>query len=589
MPAAVGDRLRSLRYMASDVLFVLARFPKAVGNGVAGFWRSLPIVARRRLVAALGVVVAALVFLSQIVPNLPCALPGGDECPPDDDAIELAPAGAVAYVHTNLDPETEQAEQATEVAGRMPAVSRQVVGQAATLLNAGLVLGAASEPWFAGEAAAVQIGAGATGERVQLLETADAEAARAYAESLASGVVETTPYREIEIGEDRRGTATAVINGFLALGTPQGVRAVVDVATGAEGADSLAGDPVATRALDELPDHRVAEAYLSADGIERLVTSPEGPLASFEPLVNASASRGAAIALSATGDGFTLATRSVIDQERAEAEPGFFGAFEEFEPELPERLAPDALAYVGLDQPRETVAALLRQATVRAPGIAAGIADLVQSLRGAADVDLQRDLLQALGGEAAFSVVPREPLDPGAAEVAPAGTETPYLEFVADDVDEERAREALARLQGPIARSFDPELGAPNFQQREIGDTEAQVLRLSPVAQIIYATFDSMLVIANDPAAIERVAEDDGDGLSGSDRYEDTVDDLPDESALLAYLDLRGLLAFAERTGLAEDPAYTTFAPDLRRLGSFGVAITRDEDILASDATLLVD
>ena len=500
-----------------------------------------------------------------------------------------ATRGTVAYLHANLDRETEQAERATEIAGRMPQVSRQVIGQAASLLNSGVVLGAAGESWFGGEVAAVEIGTGAAPDRVQLLETSDAEAARAYAESLASGVVESTAYREIDIAEDKRGVASAVVDGFLALGTRQGVRAVVDVATGAEGADPLADDATATRALDELPDHRVAEAYLSADGIERFVGSPEGALATFEPVVNAAAARGTAIALSANGDGISLATRTVLDQERVEAEPGFFGAFEEFEPELPEDLAPDALAYVGLGQPRETVAALLRQATVRAPGIAAGITDLIENLRGAADVDLQRDLLEALGGEAAFSVVPREPLDPDAQEVPATSTQTPYLEFLADDVDEEAAREALARLQGPIAQSFDPELGAPNFQQQKIGDVEAQVLRVSPVAQLIYATIDSKLVIANDPAAVERVAADEGDGLAESDRYEETIDELPDEPAFVAYLDLRGLLAFAERTGLAEDTDYTAFAPDLRRLGSFGITVKRDDDVLAADARLLVD
>ena len=64
-------------------------------------------------------------------------------------------------------------------------------------------------------------------------------------------------------------------------------------------------------------------------------------------------------------------------------------------------------------------------------------------------------------------------------------------------------------------------------------------------------------MIANDVAAVERLAEEGDDGLDDSDRYRETVDELPDEPALLVYLDLRGLLAFAERSGLAEDTAYT--------------------------------
>jgi hypothetical protein len=368
---------------------------------------------------------------------------------------------------------------------------------------------------------------------------------------------------------------------------------VIDVATGAEGADSLADDAVADRALDELPDHRFAEAFLPAAGVEALVGNEDGPLASFEPLIDSAASRGLAVALSAHDEGFSLATRSVLDSERAEADPGFFAAFEEFEPELPEDLATDTLAYLGLGKPGETVAALLRQATVRAPGIAAGIADLIERLRGAAEVDLQRDLLRALGGEAALAVVPRAPIGPEGQEEGqplPAqGTQTPYLEFLADDVDEEAAREAMARLQGPIAEAFDPELGAPSFNQRKFGDVEAQVLRLSPVAVLIYAIADSMLVIANDAQAIERFAEGGGDGLDESGRYEDTVEELPDEPALIAYLDLRGLLGFAEQSGLAADPAYSRFATDLRRLESFGLTVSEKDGLLAADARLLID
>jgi hypothetical protein len=584
----VGDRLRGLRYLIGDVLFAIGRVPRAVASGVAGFWRSLPIIARRRLVAAVGVVAVVLLFSGLVVPNLPCSLPGGDECAPDDEALELAPAGAVAYLHANLDPETEQAEQATEVAARMPLVSRQVIGQVTTLLDSGAPVGAAGEPWFDGEVAAVVIGSGPGTDSVQLLETTETRGAMAYAESIASGVPETSRYRDVDVSEDSAGAASAVVDDFLVIGPADGVRAVIDVATGAEGAESLADDELASTTLDSLPDDRVAEAYLSQDGIEALVASPRSPLATFEPFIDSGAARGAAFALSASDQGLALATRSVLDPERAEAQTGFFAAFDEFSPELPDDLAPDSLVYLGIAEPRATIAGLLRQATVRAPGIAAGVADLIDRLRGAAEVDLQRDLIEALRGEAAFAVVPRVPAD-DAEGVPSASTPSPYLEFLATDVDEDRAREALARLQGPIARSLDPELGAPVFDQRRFGDLEAQVMRLSPVATLVYATLDSRLVIANDIAAVERLAEGADDALADADRYTETVDGLPDEPALLAYLDLRGLLAFAERSGLATDAAYTAFAPDLRRLDSFALTVKREGDRLEADARLLVD
>ena len=117
-------------------------------SGVAGFWRSLPIITRRRLVAAAGAIAVVVVFAGLVVPSLPCALPGGDECAPDDDAIGLAPAESLAYMHVHLDPESEQAERAAEVAARMPLVARQVIGQTLAQVGAGAPLAAASEAWF---------------------------------------------------------------------------------------------------------------------------------------------------------------------------------------------------------------------------------------------------------------------------------------------------------------------------------------------------------------------------------------------------------------------------------------------------------
>lgn len=585
---AIRERLRSVRYAIADILFVLARVPRAVAHGARGFWRALPPVTRRRLVAALGSVAVVGVAVTLVVPNLPCEFPGGDECPPANDAVELVPAGTLAYVHANVDTENEQAERASEVAARMPMVSQQVIAQVLPLLGGE---GAAIEPWFGGEVALAVLGSG-DGEQVRLLEAADAGAAREYAAAIAAGPLETSEYRDIEIAEDPEGTATAVIDGFLVLGPPDAVREVVRTATEPDEAGTLADDPAAAAALDELPEHRVAEAYLSPDGIESLVADPRGALATLEPLVDADASRGAAVALSAGEEGFELASRSVLDPERAESEQGFFGAFEAFSPELAGDLDPETLVYLGIASPQETLEALLSQATVGAPGIAAGVSDLIERLRGAADVDLQRDLLDAITGEAAFAVVPRDRAadeEEEDEEATAATITTPYLEFLASEVDESAARDALARLQGPIIREFNLSPGGATLGQRMFGEVEAQVLRLSPVAELLYAIADSRLVIANDEAAVERLAEGADGGLGASERYRVATEGLPEEPALLAYLDLEGLLSFAERSGLAEDTAYGAFAPDLRRLGSLGLAVSHTDGTLAADARILVE
>ena len=129
--------LKSLRYAIGDIVFVIGRYARrvarvlrdlavAAGRGVRRFWRSLSVVARRRLVAALGVAVLLLVLFSASCPTCPASSPAATRCPPADDAVELVPADALAYVHANLDPETEQYAAASELAAELPVLGGEL-------------------------------------------------------------------------------------------------------------------------------------------------------------------------------------------------------------------------------------------------------------------------------------------------------------------------------------------------------------------------------------------------------------------------------------------------------------------------------
>ncbi len=443
----------------------------------------------------------------------------------------------------------------------------------------------AVRPWFGGEAAiAVLDGIGTAAERVDLLEVADGEGAAGYAEALAAGAVETTEFEGIEVSTDRRDVATAQVEGFLAIGTADGVRAVIATATGADGGESLADDPVANEVRDELPEHSVAEAFVSAEGAAELIGTDRGALATLAPLIAPGASRGAAASLSADDEGLELAVRSSLDPEEDRASPSFFDAFSAFEPELPERLRPDTLAYVGIGAPQQTVAALLAQASAQAPGIAAGFEDLVDGLRREGGVDLERQLLAALGEEAAFALEP--PADEAGSGAAGA---LPYLLFVAAGVEEEDARRALAALQRPLASTTDPgsDLQAPVFGEAEVSGVETNSLRISPTVELTYAVFDGLAAIATDPAGVAGLIDDQG-GLDEQELYERATEGFPDAVALTAYLDLGGLVATGERAGLAEDPLYVTFAGDFRQLEALAISVSAGDELLATDARLLV-
>ncbi len=292
-------------------------------------------------------------------------------------------------------------------------------------------------------------------------------------------------------------------------------------------------------------------------------------------MINPDASEGAAVALVAHDDGLDFALRSKLAPRRAKRHPGFFSAFPSFEPDLAGLLPGDSLGYLGIGDPGTTLASLLKQARATEPGLAAAVGDLLARVRQLGEVDLEQDLLPSLGGEAAIAL-------------QPTGT-IPFLEFLAADVDADRATEALARLVGPITQALNPSkaLQAPVVSEREVDGLTAQSVRLSPTIELTYAIDGSTLVAATDSAAVEQLASGEG-GLDEEELFDRATDGLPSDLSLLGYLDLGGLIALGERAGLSEDPAYVTFASEIQRLEALGLAVQSSPDELSTDARLIV-
>jgi Protein of unknown function (DUF3352) len=537
---------------------------------------------RTRLAIALGVLAALLVIAFVAVPALPCQAPGGDVCPPSDDSIHLVPDDALGYVHVNVDPDTEQYAHAKAVADRIPTITRQLTSRLFARVP-GPTGGPPDfardiEPWFGAQAALAIVPAGGrAAEEVQLLQVGDDDEAEQFADSVATGTPKTTDYRDIPVNVDRRGLATALVGGFLAIGRQSGVRDVIDAQSGASGTGSLAEEPAARAALDALPDERLGDAYLSPDGIARLVGNPRGPLATLDAAVDPAASDGVAMAVVASDEGIDLDIRSELDAARAKAQPGFFAAFPSFEPTLTDSLPADSLAYVGMADPGHTLVSLIEQASADQPGIAAAVAGLVKRVKQLGKVDVETELLPSLGGEAAFALQP-----------SPSKSGVPYLEFLSSGIDARRAGDALASLQAPIADALNPSTGqAPTFSQQEIGGVTAHSVRLSPTVDLTYAIAGTLLLIATDPVAVRQLSGEDG-GLAHDESFRAATDGLPNSVSVLSYLNLEGLLTLGEQAGLAQDPAYEAFAPELRKLRALGLAVRQSPSELATDVRLIV-
>ena len=567
---------------------------------------------------------AAIVWFAA-VPNLPCQFPGGDECPPEDDAAKVVPGDALAYAHANVDPETEQYEEASALAGRLPALTGQILAFLPGPSGRPLDFEADVRPWLRGEVAmSIVPGEGGRPEQTFLFEVADTAGAEEFAASVASGPLADGDHEGVVVRTDQRGNSSAIVSGFLVMGPTAAVEATIDTAEGRERA--LETSALSDQVLDALPEDAVAQVAVSEDGIAGLLAGGRGALGSLEAFVNFDASVGAGAALVAQEGSLELVLHSELDPERLEASPGFFEAFPAFEPTLTAELSPETLAYLGLGDPASSIEQLFTQAIAEAPGIATGFDSLIDDLRRTGKLDTQSELLPLLEGEAAITIQPSPPAEGGGGggesepeipgeDIGPAdspgeaapedllppegappppgileSTGVPYLQFVADEVDEGAAREALAKLQGPLAEALEPAdaLQAPVFEDREIEGIEASSLRLSRIVDLTYALFDDLLVVATDPQGVAQVAGGTG-GLDEEAKFEEATEDLAEEPSLLLYLDLAELLALAEREGLAEDPAYAIIAADARRLEALGLAVEAGETTLDTTVRIPVD
>lgn len=601
-----AELIRSLRYAIGDLLYALARLLRPLTTRVTRAWGRLQKTTQRRFaVAGSAIAVIAIVELL-IVPALPCSFPGGDECakPTQSEALELVPGNAIAYVHADIDPTREQYAKAVGIASRTPLLTRQIgsIVLSQFLGSAGRPSDFVNQirPWLGSEIAIATLSSDDGGGQVQLLQIADQAGAEAYAKKIAAAKLKTSVYRGVDVSVDGRGLATAIEGGFLLIGREAGVRAVIDVGTGAPGSSSITDDPTASKIGGELPGDSVVDAYVSRLGLAGLF-GDGGALSVAAQLVDPVASDGFGAALRATDDGLELSTRSSIDPNRAGEESGSdrnaFASLPSFDPALADKLQPDALAYVGIGDPESTLQGLLQSAGKQVPGVLGSVASALRRLGKSGDVDLRADLLPALGDEAAFALIPRVdpssgvsgnelPGQPDQTQTLPSGAGAiPYIELLSDVSDESAAVDGLGKLQGSIARALG---GKGKFSAQQLGGVQAQTVRISPTAQVAYSVFDSLLVFATDPAGVRTSADPQGDPLSATDLYQRASDGLLNGASLFAFFNVNGLRQFAEASGQAANPAYATFASDLRKLEGLGLSVSASDGLLSSDSRLLI-
>ncbi len=217
----------------------------------------------------------------------------------------------------------------------------------------------------------------------------------------------------------------------------------------------------------DLPDVRLAELYLSRLGVSRMLAGRPGTATQLNTFVDYGATTGMAVSLRARDDGVEVNLVSDLDPKLEARSPTVFASLPQFEPALADEAGPRALGYIGVGDLGPALNKALATAGAGAQGLAGSLRPLAQNLQQQAGVDPLKDLLPALGGQAALVA---EPTDTA-----------PYASLIVDGVDEEKAGDALASLQQPILRAVGtggPQV--PQFQSREIDGVAVHSVQISP-------------------------------------------------------------------------------------------------------------
>lgn len=487
------------------------------------------LVRRRRVIALVGGALAILALVAGIA-----VATSGPGPPIADEAVDLVPADALAYVHVSTDGDRDAVADAQQLGDGLSSYERL----RDTVLDR-LAVSGTEQPvssWLGDEAVLALTGAGAqTAGSLVLLSVGDEQKAKAF---IAGGARKSGPGKQYKgVTLARYGAVFAAFVGdFVALGQEQTLQQAIDLEQGR--GTSLADDPTYVATSGGLPADRVADAYVTADGLRRLLVPAGGALGTAGVLFDRPGLKAAAAALRITDPGAEVVVRAKVPGR--EAQP--------FEPSLLDAVPRDAMAYYGTEGLDRNIARLLAAAGTDA------LAELLDRAREALGRDgadaVEADLLELLSRESALVLLP--------------GVPAPTMLVIARAQDPQATRAALDRLAETLGGLL---TGAAVRQ-------DDGVTRISADAgELDLAVVDDKLVIATSTKGIEAARDPQG-GIGEAARFDAVVGRGGDPVTSLVFLDFSQLLALAEQTGLNDSRAYLAVKADLHKLRAVGVRST---------------
>ncbi len=466
---------------------------------------------------------------------------GGTGAPPDA-AATLVPRSALVYLHVSTDTGRAATSDALAVLRRFPSfekLQRSLVdGLRRFGRGTGVEYGRDIAPWI-GEEAALALLPSASGTTAAefVIGVRSRPGAEGFLLRLGrpSGLV---TYKGMSV-RLYGGQALTFAGRFLIAGTLAAVRAGIDAA--ADGREALAGSPRYVRARAGAPADRVADLWASGDGVSRVLAPRSGLLGVLGTVLSGPGLEATDVSLSAGGNSARVRIHAVRAPGRP---PSFAGVpLRPVTPSLPAALPGPALALAdvgGMDAVLARLAPLLPAELNRAARI----------------------LSPLLTREAALEVLPRGRGQP------------PVLLLVAPVTDLARARRLLAAAQAPLTALLGPlaeQAGrTPAVSASRVGGAVVNRIQTGTGFEIDSALVGRRLVLATDPGAIAALV---GTGPRAGDpaRFRAVLPPRRGRTTALVFLDLKQLLAFGERIGLAQDPRYQAVRDDLRLIAAAGL------------------
>jgi hypothetical protein len=524
--------------------------------------------------AVAGIVLLYLVLKFLPVPGVPCEVSAAKECAPGNATIAYVPRDADLYVHMTVNSDSHQWELAQDLGDELPnftALLRSDTRAISTASGGPFDLAQDVLPWVKDDIALIGVpGPKGTTPEAYVAGVGDSDKANDFLNHLGPGG-SGTPGRvgDASLSVYANGLATARSGSDALFGSEAAVRAALEAKSGQ--APGLEGSPQ-DAPRDALPGVRLAEVYLSRAGVQRLLPPAATGASQLDTFVDYGATSGMAAGARVRDDGVEVNLVSDLDPKLEQRSPTVFADLPEFNPSLADEAGPRALGYIGVGELGPAIAKAL--ATAGTEGLASSLRGLAQRLQKQAGVNPLQDLLPALSGQAAL--------------VAEPTAATPYATLIVDGVDEKKAGDALAALQGPLLRALVTSEGQlPSFRTTDVDGVTVHSVQVSPSVDLSYATFDGKLVISTQPQGVSQVRAS-GDSLAGTGAFQDATDRLPDQVSALVFLNLEEVVGLAQRAGLAENPLYASLSEDISRVGSLGLSVRGSEDELQSELFLAI-